>query len=111
MGIGARTDRPSWQGCCAPCGPATVLSGRPSPLFLSTSEGHGCRGGATRGAADWLYLTVPDKDGFDGSPSWEKIDVLDVGEIWEILDDAIEERCKAENAKRRRATDRKKGSQ
>jgi hypothetical protein len=48
--------------------------------------------------------TIPDKDGNPGcAPSWEKIDVLDIGELWEIIDDAIEERCKAEDAKRRRA--------
>jgi hypothetical protein len=53
--------------------------------------------------------TIPDKDGNPGcAPSWEKIDVLDIGELWEILDDAIEERCKAEDAKRRRAAERKR---
>jgi hypothetical protein len=57
--------------------------------------------------------TVPDKDGHagDGGPRWEKIDILDIGELWDILDDAIEERCKAEDAKRRRAAERKKGAQ
>jgi hypothetical protein len=55
--------------------------------------------------------TVPDKDGNPGcAPSWEKIDVLDIGEIWEILDEEIERRCKAEDAKRRRAAARKKVS-
>jgi hypothetical protein len=54
--------------------------------------------------------TVPDKDGFDGGPSWEKIDILDIGEIWDILDDEIERRCKVEDAKRRRAAARKKRS-
>jgi hypothetical protein len=52
--------------------------------------------------------TVPDKDGFDGGPSWEKIDILDIGEIWDILDDEIERRCKVEDAKRRRAAERKR---
>ncbi len=47
--------------------------------------------------------TIPAKDGTDGGPAWEKIDVLDIGELWRILDDAIEERCRAEDAKRRRA--------
>jgi hypothetical protein len=55
--------------------------------------------------------TVPDKDGFDGGPSWEKIDILDIGEIWDVLDEEIELRCKVEDAKRRRAAECKKGTQ
>jgi hypothetical protein len=54
---------------------------------------------------------VPDKDSTpDGRPSWEQIDILDIGELWDIIDDAIEERCKAEDAKRRRAAERRKGA-
>jgi hypothetical protein len=52
--------------------------------------------------------TIPDKDGRDGGPSCEGVDVLNIGELWEILDDAIEERCKAEDAKRRRAASHKR---
>jgi hypothetical protein len=47
--------------------------------------------------------TVSDKDGDDGGPLWKKIDILDMGEIWNILEDEIERRCKVEDAKRRRA--------
>jgi hypothetical protein len=55
--------------------------------------------------------TVPDKDlTCDGRPSWEKIDILDISEAWDVLDDAIEERCRAEDAKRRRAAERKRRS-
>jgi hypothetical protein len=46
---------------------------------------------------------VPDKDGTDGGSSWRKIDVLEIWELWDVLDDEIEVRCKAEDAKRRRA--------
>jgi hypothetical protein len=52
---------------------------------------------------------VPDKDGHYGGPLCKEIDVLEIGELWEILDDAIEAQCKAEDAKRRRAAARKKG--
>ncbi len=53
--------------------------------------------------------TVPDKDGEDGGPSWRKIDILDIGEIWDALEDEIERRCKVEDAKRRRAAERRIG--
>jgi hypothetical protein len=42
-----------------------------------------------------------------GGDGWEKIDILDVMEIWDMLDDEIDERCRAEDAKRRRAAGHK----
>lgn len=48
------------------------------------------------------FRNVPDKDGDLGDPTWETIDILAIGEIWNILEDAIEEKCKAEDAERRR---------
>jgi hypothetical protein len=53
---------------------------------------------------------IPSKDGSVGGPEWEDVDVLNIGELWNILDDEIERRCKAEDAKRRRAAEYKKGS-
>jgi hypothetical protein len=56
--------------------------------------------------------TVPDKDLTpDGRPSWEKIDIVDITEVWDILDEAIEAKCRVEDAKRRRAAARGKGCQ
>jgi hypothetical protein len=52
--------------------------------------------------------TIPSKDGSVGGPEWEDVDVLNFGEIWDILDDEIERRCKAEDAKRRRAASHKR---
>jgi hypothetical protein len=52
--------------------------------------------------------TIPSKDGTaDGRPSWEQIEILDVMEVWDILDDEIEARCRAEDAQRRRKAARK----
>jgi len=42
-------------------------------------------------------------DGWGDGNGWEKVDVLNVMEIWDIVDDEIERRCKVEDAKRRRA--------
>jgi hypothetical protein len=53
--------------------------------------------------------TVPDKDLTpDGRPSWEQIDILGITEVWDILDEAIETKCRAEDAKRRQAAARKR---
>jgi len=35
--------------------------------------------------------------------AWEEIDILEIGELWDALDGAIEARCKVEDAERRRA--------
>jgi hypothetical protein len=43
------------------------------------------------------------EDGHLGPPSWEEIDILEIGELWNVIDDAIEMRCKVEDAERRRA--------
>jgi hypothetical protein len=48
------------------------------------------------------FLTVPEEDGDLGDSEWEKIDILAIGEVWNILEDAIEEKCKIEDAERRR---------
>jgi hypothetical protein len=55
-----------------------------------------------------ISVRTTSRDGWGGGPVWTKIDVLDIGQIWEILDDAIEARCVAEDAKRRRAAARKR---
>jgi hypothetical protein len=49
--------------------------------------------------------TIPSRDMTDDgrTPSWERIEILDITEIWDVIDDAIEDRCRAEDAKRRRA--------
>jgi hypothetical protein len=54
-----------------------------------------------------ISVRTTQADGWDDGPGWEKIDILNVMEIWNIIDDAIEERCKVEDAKRRRAAARK----
>jgi hypothetical protein len=48
------------------------------------------------------FLTVPEEDGDLGDPQWEEIDILAIGEVWNILQDAIEEKCRTEDAERRR---------
>jgi len=48
-------------------------------------------------------LTVQEKEGHVGPPTWESIDLLEIGELWDAIDDAIEARCKVEDAERRRA--------
>jgi hypothetical protein len=50
------------------------------------------------------FLNVPEKDGDLGDPTWEKFDILEIGELWNILEDAIEERSKTEDAERRRVS-------
>jgi hypothetical protein len=42
-------------------------------------------------------------DGWDGGSAWTDIDILGISEIWNVIEDAIEEQCKVEDAKRRRA--------
>jgi hypothetical protein len=54
------------------------------------------------------FRTVPDKDGAGGGPSWEGLGICDIGEVWEIIDEEIERRCKVEDAKRRQAAARKR---
>ena len=51
-------------------------------------------------------LNVPETDGDLGDPEWEKVDILEIGELWNILEDAIEERWKIEDAERRRVVRR-----
>ena len=48
------------------------------------------------------FLNVPEKDGDLGDPEWEEIDILAIGELWNVLEDAIEERSRKEDAERRR---------
>jgi hypothetical protein len=57
------------------------------------------------------YKADPERDGLvaDGS-SWEEVDLLSIGEVWNVIDDTIEERCKVEDAKRRRAAERNNGA-
>ena len=50
---------------------------------------------------------VHSKDGDYGGDGWEEVDVLHVGEIWDLLDAEIEKRSKAEDAKRRKAAKRR----
>ena len=33
-----------------------------------------------------------------GDPEWEQVDILAVGEVWNVIEDAIEEKCRAEDA-------------
>ena len=46
--------------------------------------------------------TFPSKDGTGGGPAREEADILSIGEIWNIVDDAIDEQCKVGDAKRRK---------
>jgi hypothetical protein len=46
------------------------------------------------------FLTVPEEDGDVGGPEWEQIDILAIGEVWNVIEDAIEEKCRAEDAER-----------
>jgi hypothetical protein len=48
------------------------------------------------------YLTVPEEDNGLGAPEWEDIDILAIGEVWNHVEDAIEEQCKVEDTERRR---------
>jgi hypothetical protein len=48
------------------------------------------------------FLTVLEEDGGLGDPEWERIDILQIGEVWNVIEDAIEDKCKAEDAERRR---------
>ena len=48
------------------------------------------------------FLTVPEEDGDLGDPEWEQVDILAVGEVWNVIEDAIEEECRVEDAERRR---------
>jgi hypothetical protein len=48
------------------------------------------------------FLTVPEEDGDLGDPEWEDVDILGIGEVWNVIEDAIEEKVKAEDAERRR---------
>jgi hypothetical protein len=48
------------------------------------------------------FLTVPEEDGDLGDPEWEEIDILGIGEVWNVIEDAIEEKCRAEDVERRR---------
>jgi hypothetical protein len=58
-----------------------------------------------QGSSLCISVRTAPADGWD-SATWEQVDVLNVMEIWNIIDDEIEERCKAEDAKRRRAAAR-----
>jgi hypothetical protein len=35
--------------------------------------------------------------GADGRPGWEKLGILDIGEVWNVIDEEIERRCLAED--------------
>jgi len=48
------------------------------------------------------FLTAPEEDGDLGDPTWQEIGALDIGEVWNIIEDAIEGKCKTEDAERRR---------
>jgi hypothetical protein len=48
------------------------------------------------------FLTVPEEDGDLGDPEWEQVDILAIGEVWNVLEDAIEEKSRAEDTERRR---------
>jgi hypothetical protein len=37
-----------------------------------------------------------------GEPEWEELDILAIDPVWDAIEDAIEERCKVEDAERRR---------
>jgi hypothetical protein len=47
---------------------------------------------------------VPEEDGqLPGSePEWDDVDVCAIGEVWNVVEDAIEAQCKIEDAERRR---------
>ena len=48
------------------------------------------------------FLNVPEEDGNLGEPAWEEVDILEIGAVWNAVEDAIEERCKVEDTERRR---------
>jgi hypothetical protein len=48
------------------------------------------------------FLAAPEEDGELGDPSWMEIDILAIGEVWNAIEDAIDDKCKAEDAERRR---------
>jgi hypothetical protein len=48
------------------------------------------------------YLTVPEADNSLEQPAWREIDIMEIGEVWNAVDDAIEAQCEAEDAERRR---------
>jgi hypothetical protein len=52
--------------------------------------------------------TLPSKDGTDGGTPWEDVDILAIGEVWNIVD-AIEEQCRAEDARRKEAAGQRRG--
>jgi hypothetical protein len=48
------------------------------------------------------FRTVPEEDNVLGDPTWEDIDITSIGQVWNVIEEAIEERCKVEDAKRRK---------
>lgn len=56
------------------------------------------------------FLTTPEEDGRLGEPKWEKLDILAIDPVWDAIDDAIEERCKVEDAERRRVAEAQKSA-
>jgi hypothetical protein len=44
------------------------------------------------------FLNVPEEDHNLGEPAWEEVDVQAIGAVWDAIEDAIEERCKVEDA-------------
>ena len=44
------------------------------------------------------FLNVPEEDGNLG----EEVDILEIGAVWNAVEDAIEQRCKVEDNERRR---------
>jgi hypothetical protein len=47
------------------------------------------------------FLTLPEDDGDVDGPKWEQFDPA-INAVWNAIEDAIEERCKVEDAERRR---------
>jgi hypothetical protein len=50
------------------------------------------------------FLSVPDEDNQPpgSAPEWREADILAIDEVWNVVEDAIEDRCKAEDVERRR---------
>jgi len=50
------------------------------------------------------FLSVPDEDNqVPGSePEWDEVDICAIGEVWNVIEDAIEAKCSVEDAERRR---------
>jgi hypothetical protein len=49
------------------------------------------------------YLTVPEYDNSLEQSAWREIDIMEIGEVWNAIEDGIEAQCKIEDAERRQA--------